>query len=169
VLRGMDVNDLTELKRQGLSIRAISRLTGMDRKTIRKYLIAPEVPVYGPRAVHASKLDEFKNYLQDRMQAGVWNARVLLREVRERCLRWMCVAVKSSVAPDETLETSEARFQALTDLCRNLPLFIRLRRSDPVRPIKPVSTRTADRGSGLIVNMPCPVTPNAEPASNVSP
>ena len=31
-----------------------------------------------------SKLEPFKPYLQERMQAGVWNARVLLRELRER-------------------------------------------------------------------------------------
>ena len=84
MLRGNDVEDLEELKRQGLSIRAISRLTGLDRKTIQKYLIAPEVPVYGPRAAQPSKLDVFKSYLEERMQAGVWNARVLLRELRER-------------------------------------------------------------------------------------
>jgi transposase len=78
------VKDLEELKRQGLSIRAISRLTGLDRKTIRRYLIVPEVPVYGPRTAQPSKLDEFKSYLKERMQAGVWNARVLLRELRQR-------------------------------------------------------------------------------------
>jgi hypothetical protein len=33
VLRGRDVDEVMELKRQGLSIRAISRLTGYDRKT----------------------------------------------------------------------------------------------------------------------------------------
>jgi transposase len=38
VLRGKEVKDIEELKRQGLSIRAISKLTGFDRKTIRKYL-----------------------------------------------------------------------------------------------------------------------------------
>jgi transposase len=78
------VKDLEELKRQGLSIRAISRLTGLDRKTIQKYLIVPEVPIYGPRAAQPSKLDEFKSYLKERMQAGVWNARVLLRELQQR-------------------------------------------------------------------------------------
>jgi hypothetical protein len=31
-----------------------------------------------------SKLELFKPYLKDRLQAGVWNARVLLRELRER-------------------------------------------------------------------------------------
>jgi transposase len=77
------VEDIGQLKRQGLSIRAISRLTGMDRKTIRKYLIHPEVPVYGPRPASAGKLDKFKPYLEERMKAGVWNAQVLLRELRQ--------------------------------------------------------------------------------------
>ena len=57
MLRGKDVQEIEELKRQGLSIRAISRLTGYDRKTIGKYLIQPEgAPVYGPRAKQPGKL-----------------------------------------------------------------------------------------------------------------
>jgi len=79
------MQDIEELKRQGLSIRAISQLTGYDRKTIRKYLIRPEsAPVYGPRPAAASKLDAFKAYLEERLKAGVWNAQVLLRELRAR-------------------------------------------------------------------------------------
>ena len=78
------MEEVQELKRQGLSVRAISRLMGLDRKTISKYLITPETPVYGPRPKQASGLDSFKPYLEDRMKAGVWNARVLLRELRER-------------------------------------------------------------------------------------
>jgi transposase len=79
------VHEIEELKRQGLSIRAISRLTGYCRKSIRKYLIEPDSrPVYGPRPPAASKLDPFKPYLEERMRAGVWNARVLLRELRQR-------------------------------------------------------------------------------------
>jgi transposase len=85
VLRGRDVEDVVELKRQGLSIRAISGLTGYDRTTISKYLSAPTGrPVYGPRVSVKSKLEPFKAYLKERLQAGVWNARVLMRELRER-------------------------------------------------------------------------------------
>jgi transposase len=85
VFRGKDVEEISELKREGLSIRAISRLTGYGRKTISKYLLAPTGrPVYGPRPEAVSKLEPFKPYLKDRLQAGVWNARVLLRELRER-------------------------------------------------------------------------------------
>jgi len=85
VLRGRDVEEVIELKRQGLSIRAISRLTGYDRKTIGGYLAEPSSrPVYGPRAPAESKLEPFKAYLKERLQAGVWNGAVLLRELRER-------------------------------------------------------------------------------------
>jgi transposase len=79
------VKDIQELKRQGLSLRAISALTGFDRKTVRKYLAqAAGTPRYGPRTPRGSKLDPFKPYLERRLQAGVWNAQVLLRELRER-------------------------------------------------------------------------------------
>jgi len=85
VLRGRDVDDVVELKRQGLSIRAISRMTGYDRKTISRYLAEPgNRPVYGPRAPAESKLEPFKVYLKERLRAGVWNGAVLLRELRER-------------------------------------------------------------------------------------
>jgi hypothetical protein len=40
------------------SIQAISRLTGWDRKTIRKYMQAAGLaPEYGPRSAPPSKLD----------------------------------------------------------------------------------------------------------------
>jgi len=79
------VQEIEELKRQGLSIQSISRLLGFDRKTIRKYLLKPDgTPAYGPRAGRPSKLDAFKPYIEERQKAGVWNAQVLLRELRAR-------------------------------------------------------------------------------------
>ena len=78
------MHEIEELKRQGLSIKAISKLTGCDRKTIRKYLAEPNAaPIYGPREPRRSKLDAFKSYIEERLKAGVWNARVLLRELRK--------------------------------------------------------------------------------------
>ena len=85
MLRGRDVDEVVELKRQGLSIRAISRLTGYHRTTITRYLRAPTArPMYGPRVAVEGKLEPFKRYLKERLQAGVWNGSVLLRELRER-------------------------------------------------------------------------------------
>ena len=78
------MDEINELKRCGMSIQAISELTGYDRKTIRKYLLKPMVPAYRRRPSAASKLEPFKPYLNERLQAGVWNAQVLLRELRDR-------------------------------------------------------------------------------------
>ncbi len=40
--------------------------------------------MYGPRSPAQSKLEPFKSYLPERLRAGVWNGRVLLRELRGR-------------------------------------------------------------------------------------
>jgi transposase len=79
------VERINELKRDGLSIQAISNLTGYDRKTIRKYLLTPVArPEYASRQPAVSKLEPFKEYLEERLKAGVWNGKVLLRELRKR-------------------------------------------------------------------------------------
>jgi len=78
------VHDIQELKRQGLSITQIAAHTGFDRRTIRKYLAQPATPRYGPRTPRPTKLDAFHAYLKGRLQAGVWNAQVLLREIQEQ-------------------------------------------------------------------------------------
>lgn len=78
------MKEIIELKRQGLTITAISVLTGCDPKTIRKYLDNPQTPRYGPREKRPSLLDPYKPYLKERLAAGVWNAVVLLRELQAR-------------------------------------------------------------------------------------
>ena len=80
------MSDISELKRLGMSVRAVEAMTGHDRKTIRKYLGKEPgtAPTYSPRARRPSKLEGYKPYLDERLQVGVWNAVVLLRELRER-------------------------------------------------------------------------------------
>jgi transposase len=114
VLRGRDVDEVVGLRRQGVSIRAISRLTGYDRKTIARYLSAPSArPVYGPRAAEQSKLEAFKPYLRERLQAGVWNARVLLRELRERNYEGGYTILTDWLRPQrgQALSTAVRRFE----------------------------------------------------------
>ena len=80
---GINVDEITTLRRQGLSLTAISRLTGFDRKTVRKYLLnGKKPPSYGLRSARPSKLDPYKPFVEERLDAGVWNAVVLLRELR---------------------------------------------------------------------------------------
>jgi transposase len=94
------VNHIEELRRQGLSLCAIAAQTGFDRKTIRKYLANPaQQPRYGPRPKRPSQLEPYKAYIDERLAAGVWNAIVLLRELRERGYRGGYTVLKEYVQP----------------------------------------------------------------------
>lgn len=74
-----------DLKRQGLSVSAIARQVGCDRKTVRKYLdLGLDTPVYGPRPLRGSKLDGYHDYLRERIaKFPDLSARRLMREIVE--------------------------------------------------------------------------------------
>jgi transposase len=76
---------ILDLHRQGLSVSAIARGVGVDRKTVRKYIERGlEPPSYGPRKPRARRLEPFEAYLRQRITAypGL-TARRLLREIKE--------------------------------------------------------------------------------------
>ena len=59
-----------DLKDQGLSISAIARQTGLDRKTVRRHLAAGiHSPTYGPRPAQDSIIDPYRHYLKARIDA----------------------------------------------------------------------------------------------------
>lgn len=77
---------ILDMHRQGLSVSAIARQTGVDRKTIRKYIKRGlEAPAYGPREPRATVIDPFTAYLRERVAAypGL-SGRRLLRELKDR-------------------------------------------------------------------------------------
>jgi len=72
-----------DLKRRGLSVSAIARQTGLDRKTVRKYLDRGlEVPVYGPRDPRPRLLEPYEGYLSEKIRdcPGL-SGRRLFREI----------------------------------------------------------------------------------------
>lgn len=103
------MNHIEELKRQGLSVCAIAAVTGFDRKTIRKYLANPaQQPQYGPRPKRPSQLEPHKTYLEQRLAAGVWNAAVLLRELRDRGYRGGYTVLKDYLQPKREASRTNA-------------------------------------------------------------
>ena len=75
-----------DLKRQGLSVSAIARKLGMDRKTVRKHLeVGIASPAYSPRAAQPRLIAPYEDYLRARITA--WpdlSGKRLLRELKER-------------------------------------------------------------------------------------
>ena len=61
---------ILDLHRQGLSVSAIARRVGTDRKTVRKYIERGlEPPVYQARQPRPAKVAPFHPYLRERMAA----------------------------------------------------------------------------------------------------
>ena len=76
---------ILDLHRQGLSVSAIARQLGVDRKTVRKYIARGlEPPRYGPRQPRPRQLDAFTAYLRQRVTAyPMLTGSRLWREVKE--------------------------------------------------------------------------------------
>jgi transposase len=86
VIKLGEVVMILDLHRQGLTVSAIARELGIDRKTVRKCIARGlEPPVYGPRKPRQRRIDPFVSYSRERVTAypGLTGRR-LLRELRER-------------------------------------------------------------------------------------
>lgn len=79
--------EIKVLARRGVAIREIARQTGCSRNTVRRYLHDVNAVRYRARQARATKLDPFKEYVLERVEAARphWiPAAVLHRELRER-------------------------------------------------------------------------------------
>jgi transposase len=77
---------ILDLHRQGLSVSAIARQVGVDRKTVRTHIAKGlEPPAYKKRAPAPSIIDRFEPYLRERLEAyPALTARRLFRDIRGR-------------------------------------------------------------------------------------
>ena len=74
------------LHRQGKSLRCIANEVGISVNTVRKYLKQDGNPFYKKRLPVTTKLDSYKDYLKERINASrpLWlPATVLLQEIRD--------------------------------------------------------------------------------------
>ncbi len=81
MLRAEDWMDIHALRREGHSIKAIARLTGFSRNTVRRQLRLAR-PAEFPKCSRPSVLDPFKPYLEARQRECSLSAVRLLAEIR---------------------------------------------------------------------------------------
>ena len=98
--------DILILHQQGFSIRKIARELGCSRNTVRKYIEQKRLPSYTPRTPVPSKLEPFKDYLQQRIEAAKpdWiPAVVLLREIKARGYDGEIATLRNYLRPFKTV------------------------------------------------------------------
>ena len=113
MIHGEDWYMIRDLLREGVSISAIARQTGHDRKTIQKIRDAPAHPPPQQRRRRGSKLDPYLPYLRQRAERGVLNAVKLTDELKRQgyagSVRLVCLALHplrpSTVCVVERFET----------------------------------------------------------------
>ena len=88
MLKAEEQMELIVLRKHGESIRGLTRSTGRSRNTVRRYLRGGAAAARRkPAPKRAEKLDPFKPYIVERMQAAAPDripAAVLFREIKER-------------------------------------------------------------------------------------
>ena len=71
MLRSESIMMLQQMRKEGKSIRSISRETGLSRNTVRRYLRAQGIPEKKTRKKRGSKLDPFQEEIQEMMKLDI--------------------------------------------------------------------------------------------------
>jgi transposase len=109
-----------DLRTQGFTVSAIARQTGLDRKTVRKYLNLTTLPAYRPQRRRFSILLPYQAYLLEHWQNGRRTVRQLWLDIRE-------LGFKAS-------HSVVATFMAQVRKERGLPAYVRTNLQCPVAP-----------------------------------
>ena len=99
--------EIKVLARRGVAIREIARQLGCSRNTVKRYLHEPDAVRYRARQPRPTKLEPFKEYMLQRIEAARphWiPAAVLHRELAERGYRGGLTQLKGWLAPHKQRE-----------------------------------------------------------------
>ncbi len=99
LIKDVEVLDVKEKYKTGMSIADIARETGYCEKTIRRWIKAAESPRYKSRPKQPGKLDPYQDYIMSRLAEGVFNCEILLREIRTLGYAGGITILRDMVAP----------------------------------------------------------------------
>jgi transposase len=77
-------NEVMRLYKEGHSQKTISRMVGLERKTVRRFLRSGQFPERGKAKHKPGQVEQFRQYLEQRWKQGCHNATQLWREIRDR-------------------------------------------------------------------------------------
>mgnify|MGYP002777943143 CR=1 FL=1 len=128
--------EIRVLARRGVGIREMARQLGCSRNTVRRYLKDEQAVRYKPRPPREPKLEPFKPYVLERIEAARprWiPAAVLLRELKERGYEGGLTQLKMWLAPMKRAEPEPVvRFETLPGEQMQADFTVVRRGADPL-------------------------------------
>lgn len=99
---------IQERRKQGVYLKDIADDLGVHPKTVSRALKRGKAPIGKRPKAHKSKLDPYKPMIDRLLREGVWNAVVIVAELREAGYSHSYSLVKRYVSPKRALRQSKA-------------------------------------------------------------
>jgi transposase len=77
-------SEVKSLGKQNLKHREIARRTGLDRRTVKKYLLAESLPKRNVPRQSVSKVSAYQDYIKQRAEEGETNVKMLFQEIQSQ-------------------------------------------------------------------------------------
>lgn len=85
MLGGRQIMDIKEMVQQGMYYTDIAKIMGVDPRTVKRYAQDEQQnTTTTSKGTHPSKLDPYKDYIIKRMEEGILNSEVMLREIKSK-------------------------------------------------------------------------------------
>lgn len=114
MLRKEDYRMIEVLKKRGVYLKDIADELGVDPKTVRRALKGGGAPVKEQKK-KASKLEPYKQKIDQLLSEGVWNTRVILREIQRAGYSGGYTILRDYVQPKRALRASRATVRFETE------------------------------------------------------
>jgi hypothetical protein len=131
--------EVARLREEGLSLKAIARTIGIERRTVRRWLKAGHAPTWRHADRGTSILDPYKAWLDERWRSGCNNAAALWRELWNRGFAGQYTVVRDWATQRRRQDPPVERKQAV----RN-PALSMSRTSEPPTPRRAVRLLTSE-------------------------
>jgi transposase len=77
-------SEVKSLGKQNLKYREIARRTGLDRRTVKKYLLTETLPIITRPRQNTSKVSAYQEFIKQRVEEGEVNTKKLFQEIQSQ-------------------------------------------------------------------------------------
>jgi transposase len=106
---------IKEMKEQGAHLVDIAHKVGCSERTVRRYLALPAPKTGRRKAPRTSKLDPYRQVIDQYIQQDIWNGEVIFQKLRELGYTGGSTLVRMYINPKRPLRASKSTVRFETD------------------------------------------------------